>query len=110
MRVLKDVEYETIRVEVQILGETVETHLVTCYDIEHEYDMIMLCRYIAKKLHGVLKVLVQIEILGLKVTQGDKVIFETLEDYEMYLHEHDIVLRNHMIYVKGELYTADPED
>lgn len=109
MRELEDVKYERIKIEVKILGETVETYYADRYDTTHFFDMVALCREIAKHLHETLKILEQVEILGLMVTQGDKVIFETIGDYEMYLQENDIVFRNKRAYVKGELYAFDEE-
>lgn len=107
MKVLQDEKMDCIKIEVKILDETVETYTKQGYDVTHFFDMVILCREIAKYLHRTLKILVQIEILGLKVTQGDVVIFETIEDYEQYLHENDIVLRNKQAYVKGELYSEE---
>ncbi|KQL38286.1 hypothetical protein AN960_13120 [Bacillus sp. FJAT-25509] len=67
-------------------------------------EKVILCREIAKYLNQVYRLLVQIEILGLKVTEDEQVIFEDIKAYEQYLHEHDIVLRNNLAYVIGELY------
>ncbi|MFF3025675.1 hypothetical protein ACFVRR_24145 [Gottfriedia sp. NPDC057948] len=93
-----------IKIEIKVVSETVETHYLEDFDVSHFFDKVFLCREIAKYLNQVYRLLVQIEILGLKVTEDEQVIFEDIRAYEQYLHEHDIVFRNNLAYVKGELY------
>src|SRR4051794_30824744 len=110
MIVLEGDKSNAVIIEIKILDETVKTHKLYGYSVENFYGKAVLCRKIAKFLNETLKVLVQPEILGLKVTQRDEVIFETIVDFEKYLEEEGIVIRNNMIFVKGELYEAFEEE